>query len=429
MNAQAIRAEVHRFIAERLQAKKDKLSANEIDEHAALNAKFHPPAWLDDAAKRASQIKLVTHSLKAIHPDARGTVVNLAEPFCNDPTLVGTHSLARRTHDVVGNAAALDVFKIELDGETLLAKLMRDDKDAVAALSDNAQEAQALAASFREVASNDGEGIASHTLAKQVYFPVAPDEYHLLAPLFPTALAHSWFEHLQKTREQTKLARDERAAGKHFEPGFRDYPGLAFMSLGGSKPQNISQLNSERGGKVTLLPSGPPQWKEVLVKPPRGESVFDRDFPNRQRVKDLTAELRDFLAAVSHLKSNFEMRDLRATLVNEICDEFMLYVASLYTLPSGWSQKPECLLPVSQRVAFDPLAEHDEDELSRAKDWPERIASAFAAWLNFAIRTDKTPMGENEEREWRLLVRPLLDELADNIEALWHELANTREAT
>jgi CRISPR-associated protein Csy1 len=426
MNTQAIRAEVHRFIADRLNAKLEKCKADESDERAALRIKHEPTAWLEDAAKRAPQIKLVTHSLKAIHPDARGTVVNLTTPLCEDEAVVGTHTLRKRTDDVVGNAAALDVFKLlklEIDGETLLARLLRGDRYTIAALADDPDKAHALADSLLQVASNEADAASTHTLAKQMYFPVAPGEYHLLAPLFPTALAHHWFEHLRQCRERAIDASEARKADMHFEGGYQDYPGLALISLGGSKPQNISQLNSERGGKVQMLASGPPVWRDT-IKPPSGDSVFDRDFPNRPQVRELTTELRDFLVSVRGLGSDAAMRSHRAALVEAICDEFMQYVATLYMLQPGWSQKAACQLSVSQRVALDPLAQHDEDDLMRATEWPQRIASDFAAWLNAATRTDKSPMGEVEEREWRLELQSRLEDLADNLQALREELAD-----
>ena len=38
-----------------------------------LRQQFFPAVWLEDAARRAGQIQAVTHSLKPVHPDAKGT--------------------------------------------------------------------------------------------------------------------------------------------------------------------------------------------------------------------------------------------------------------------------------------------------------------------------------------------------------------------
>ncbi|MFM9785779.1 type I-F CRISPR-associated protein Csy1, partial [Streptomyces scabiei] len=85
----------------------------------------------------------------------------------------------------------------------------------------------------------------SHKLAKQVYFPVGND-YHLLCPLFATSLAQVLHEKLVASRfgEEAKAARDAHKAGKwHPQPDVR-YPDMAEMHFGGTKPQNISALNS-----------------------------------------------------------------------------------------------------------------------------------------------------------------------------------------
>jgi CRISPR-associated protein Csy1 len=68
---------LHEFIAARLQTKLEKLKPDEFEAHAKLSADHQPMAWLEDAARRAGQIQLASHTLKAIHPDARGSVVNL----------------------------------------------------------------------------------------------------------------------------------------------------------------------------------------------------------------------------------------------------------------------------------------------------------------------------------------------------------------
>src|SRR5690606_29857228 len=58
---------------------------------------------------------------------------------------------------------------------------------------------------------------------------------------------------------------------------YRNYQNLSVRKLGGTKPQNISQLNSERGGVNYLLSSSPPVWKNAAKKSYLGiESAFNR---------------------------------------------------------------------------------------------------------------------------------------------------------
>lgn len=135
-------------------------------------ARFQRETWLADAARRASQISLVTHALKYGHPDARGSSL-----YVDDATVpegyVGTSSCRTIHEDVVGNAAALDVFaflKLEHAGKSLLQRVMENDDNLRAAFSDDAELAAVWMAAFRRMKESEGRP-ASHTLARQVYFP------------------------------------------------------------------------------------------------------------------------------------------------------------------------------------------------------------------------------------------------------------------
>ena len=418
-----IRSLLHEFIAARLQTKLEKLKPDEFEAHAKLSADHQPMAWLEDAARRAGQIQLASHTLKAIHPDARGSVVNLRTPICTDDALVGTHTLARQTPDVVGNAAALDVFKllkIEHAGKSVLERLLSDDADVLAALSDDAEVAAALAEQLSAVAQA-GSTISSHTLAKQFYLPLETGEYHLLAPLFPTALVHAWHNTLKNERwsDEAAAARKARSEGKSHEHGYKDFPNLAVQSFGGSKPQNVSQLNSERGGKAYLLPSVPPNWVSREVRPPRGASIFDGAFPSRPPVKELTKTLRAYLFEMRGPQHNtIDIRKHRAELVQEIIEELLSYVAQIYTLEPGWSLNTDCKLGKAQYLLLDPYADHDEDSRMESAELADKWANDFALWLMSAVRTDETAMGDDERVQWKHELKPQLEELAKDLEAM-----------
>ncbi|WP_275663558.1 type I-F CRISPR-associated protein Csy1 [Laribacter hongkongensis] len=241
----------------------DKL-AEDDPKRDALLAQYQPAAWLEDAARRVSQLQLVTHPLKATHPDARGSSLFVAPDSLPVRQEVGTHALADIASDVVGNAAALDVYKflkLEHEGQSLLALLQAGDADVLAALSDDAAQAEVWREAFCSITESAG-GPASHSLAKQVYWPVSPDEFppdalddshfHLLSVLNSSALSHWLFGQIQAHRKAAWQARRDGVAYPH---GYHDYPLLAEEKKGGTKPQNISQLNSERKGSNYLLAS------------------------------------------------------------------------------------------------------------------------------------------------------------------------------
>lgn len=421
------REAIHAFLQERLNAKLEKLKADEDGKRTELTAQHQPAAWLDDAARRVQQIQAVTHSLKPIHPDARGTNLYV-EPRTLPPLAeLGSHALGERfVGDVVGNAAALDVYKLlklEVTGRSLLTALLAQDADALAALHTDPVQAHALCNAFVSFAQPRAKGLSSHTLAKQLYWLTGTDasddaHYTLLAPLYATSLAHEVHAELQEDRfgEANKAARQARRERKMHDGVYHDYPGLAVQYLGGvptngrvtkTKAQNISYLNGERGGMNYLLSSLPPQWKASAVRlPVHATSVFDRLFIARPEVRRTVRALRVFLE--SDPDANLATRERREELLDALVDELVSLAAELQQiLPPGWSWDDERFADLhrSEQLWLDPLRAEKPDEADFARewlqmDWPAVVGQRFANWLNAQLR-GKLPLGDAEARAWQ----------------------------
>lgn len=406
---------IKRFLKERLDTKLDKLAADD-PKRSELIAQHTYSTWLADAARRVTQIQAVTHALKPIHPDARGTNLYRAPASLPAHTEVGTHSLGETFDgDVVGNAAALDVYKLlklEVDGRSLLHWMQAGDVDLLAALHDDPAIARAWLDAFTGITRPRSAGAASHTLAKQLYWLTGDDpaddrQYHLLAPLYASSLAHAVFLAIDEDRfgEAGKAARQARREGREHETGYREYPDLAVQKLGGTKPQNISQLNSERRGGNYLLASLPPQWKASALRPPlRVETVFPR-FERNKDVRRLVRELREFLE--SDPPPTVETRNRRDAWVDDLIDELVDFAQPLQTkLQGGWTRDPACRLDADEMLWLDPgrAAEPDDDDHDfaarwHAMDWPARIGLRFGNWLNRQLGRH-LPLGDIEGRQW-----------------------------
>ncbi len=406
-NVGAIRQLIHSFIKERLQSKLEALKPDESVRRQQLEEEYRADNWLSSAAQRVSQIQLASHTLKPIHPDARGTNLHVGDLTVEAVGMVGTHSLpVARDHDVVGNAAALDVFKflsLEHDGRSLLQRAISDDANLRAALSDDADEAQSWQASFASITA-DKRDPASHTLAKQLYFPLQSGGYHLLAPLFPTTLVHHVYKTIREDRfgEAAKAARQARREGKEVSSGYREYPEIAIQRFGGTKPQNISQLNSERHGENWLLPSKPPSWQSLDMKPPLNvDSVFESWLGRRRPVREAVYRLREFLANTDH--NNLAIRRARARMVADICDEVLQYAALLREATPGWSANPECRLHEAEKLWLDPLRAYGDDEFMQRRlmgDWQELVSKRFANWLNAATESKLVKLDQVSATQW-----------------------------
>ncbi len=407
-------AQIHQvvatFLQERLQPKLDKLADGDDQAREELLAAHKSHTWIADAARRVRQIQQVTHALKFTHPDAKGSSLSTHGNPHVDEVLVGSHSLVGSLPpDVVGNAAALDVYKflrLSVNGQSLLDRAIAQDPALATALSDDLGLATEWMAAFATLPDPSGDP-ATHKLAKQVYWPLGDEHYHLLAPLFPTSLAHGIWGRIRHDRfsDEAKEARAARREKRNHSEGYREYPHLAIQNFGGTKPQNISQLNSERRGENWLLPSLPPRWKSDLVHPPFFvESVFTRRFGNRQAVKQLAQVLRDFLKGVATANSNIRIRNKRAELVGYILDELLQFAAELHELDAGWSLDEKCRLNMAEQCWLDPKrASLDEvfSEQRRRGEWPDEIGLRFGNWLNASISSDRTPMGQAESGAWQ----------------------------
>lgn len=410
------RALIAEFLRQRLEAKLEKLTEtgpNLTARRSELLAQFVPTIWLEDAARRVGQIQAVTHSLKPLHPDAKGSSL-FREPQTLAPIKeVGSHTLGLVFDiDVVGNAATLDVYKflkLEHKGRSFLILCSLLDVDLAFALSPDPTIAKTWMQAFARLGEPRGK-LSSHTQAKQIYWPVGDDphddaSYHLLAPLYPTSLVHRFYQMLQDDRfgDAAKEARAARKADAWHVRPVREYPHLAIQKLGGTKPQNISQLNSERRGENYLLASLPPAWQSNAVKPVHGVPSLFAVFRWRRDVRRLTGQIRGFLE--SDPARNRESRRRRDELVEALLDELLQFAAEIRTLVPGWSADSACQLPSHQMEWLDPTG------VSGASgDMIDRMASDFSHWLNGQLR-EPLMMGDAEYLHWLKQARELFKAL------------------
>lgn len=408
-------------IAAFIDARRDaKLKGKEDD--AGTASKYDYGAWLADAARRVGQIQAVTHVLKATHPDARGSSLHVAPAQLPPHAEIGSHVLGEDfADDIVGNAAALDVFKflrIDVDGRRLFDWMQADDPDLLRALHADAAIASEWMRAFRGLV-RDAPELGSHEKAKQVYWLTGEDPsddagYHLLQPLFSSSLAQAVHDDIQEARfgEANKEARQAFREKKPFDGVYRDYRGLVARKFGGTKPQNISQLNSERGGVNYLLASLPPRWnREERPKLLNLASAFAR-FEWFAGVRPLVRSLAKLL--LSDPASNAETRERREMIEQALGAQLVLYAASIHgDLEPGWSAAPECELPLEERLWLDPERsqlpprqgfEQDDDAFKSAYDggeWPDQIASRFANWTNEQLReAGVVEVGDAEFKHW-----------------------------
>jgi CRISPR-associated protein Csy1 len=170
------------------------------------------------------------------------------------------------------------------------------------------------------------------------------------------------------------------------------------MHFGGTKPQNISALNSARGGRIWLLPSQPPKWR--ILKRACAIFALHGDF-NRAATGIVSRMV--FLLKEKADRNNRHIRRARAGYVDELIDLLFMHAATFQQEKwQGWTQaSPD--LPLHQQLWLDPWRSQTDEvfRLQREKgDW-QAVADDFARWLNYRLNKARLDVGIVERREWR----------------------------
>jgi CRISPR-associated protein Csy1 len=415
----------------RRKAATDETTLAELDlalaaERQEVESKYKPAHWLTNAAQRAKQMQLVTHALKFTNPDAKGSSLLSPGGSCQPKHMqprevLSTAPLDNPDIDSVGNAAALDVaafLQLEDNGKTLVEYLKSGDYSAIRPFSQNEEQLAGWVEGFLNILVDNDLG--SHKYAKQLYFPIDGNQYHLLSPLFSSSLSHALYKRIAASRfsEEVKAARKAKREAKYSETVLVDFPNTAIQTFGGTKPQNVSQLNSSRGGRSFLLNCSPPDW-QTQTKPPFGaKTVFSRNHFGMRTRKEVWA-LQQYLVRMAERSSTADIREQRAERVDELIDILVQFGAEIQNLTedSGWSALPECRLNRAEQLWLDPYRAQNDPEFAREReknDWQAIVADKFAFWLNNRLKHKKMAFGDTEHAEWKKLAGQSL--LTDNLE-------------
>lgn len=372
------------FLEERKQAWLKKKIKNETTEEEKQSfeeqaaKKFSLSVWLPDAARRAKQLSMVSHPGKFSHPSAKISPIIAIGSWQADGFIRSGNVEAEL--DVLGNAAALDVYKflsLEMaDGATVLMHV----ENATPAIKEQFADCPVAYDEIRQgllaIKQNDEATISTSSMVKQVFFPVAERDYHLLSVLTPSNLMFQMKDRIRGLHfsETTKKAREAKKNGVLHESGFSELFGLSVVGYGGTKPQNISVLNNQHGGAAYLLPSCPPVLADRKIQPPRRD--FFRDSLWLQSFKD---DFQKFHGQLALDRNNIHVRNKRDWFIRAIIYQVADRLWIMRSLEPGWSESENYVnLPRHHKIWLDQANFETRDE---EPQWFEAVQKDLARWF------------------------------------------------
>lgn len=345
-----------------------------------IDKEFNLDNWLRDAANRATQLSIVTHPSKYTHPSAKTSPVYVRGQRTQDG-FVKTGNVDSDLEDVYGNAAALDVYKfLSLrfeDGRRLIDHIEQDNEIIKKLLSIEASDCYKIREDCLAIKKSNTSKLFTSDKIKQVYFP-CDKNYHLLSILTPSVLVFELKRRLDIMRfdDLKKTAKDLEKKGHYSDTGYDDIYDLSVIGYGGSKPQNISVLNSKNGGKAYLLRSLPPVLQKRAINFP--SSNF---FKNNLRLYQFRESFNALHKLLVVDYNNKNIRDGRDSVIAFIIDRVndIVLLIRQQKQNSGWSVTDYYSgLPEHQKIWLD---DYHKDKRNESDEWLYEVVGEFSRWI------------------------------------------------
>lgn len=357
--------------------------------------------WLPSAAKRAGSRAFTSHPSKFGHPStgigkANRKNFTYVTPLICKPKFIPDGFLKSGSVNVeldsLGDAAALDVDKFlslkMQDGQNVIQHLNFDTELAknlftLANVEDN-ENYQSLKKGFLAMTANDAEVVTSSKI-KQVYFPVIPqqtdnqlgcDNYHQLSILTASGILFELRKRLDAMRfgDEIKLARAQKKTNQEHQ-GYREIYNLTTIGYGGTKPQNISVLNNQNGGKAHMFMCIPPQLKNRDIHFPTAD--FFNQTVNYFQCKNQFNQLHKLY---SRDDNNIHIRTARDEYYQSIIDHIIEKMWQVRSVSAEQFSVSSNQLSAAQKTWL--CEQHEaKEKRENTDDWLDEIVKSFTTFL------------------------------------------------
>ena len=363
--------------------KKEVTSLHEyIIESAAKKGKT-PADWFDAMVMHMNECHLASHVGKFTNPDIKTTVCSHSKKMAGYVTTGGsTCSLDILIPAQYLGSASLLLSPVTPDKNVLEAVITRDKEleKELELLSLPIEKLQKKVQEMLEDSQKEPEATDTHL--RQVYFPIAEGEYHLLSVMPSSSLALEMYQRIRAINGH-KIDCCNKKSENYGKP-CEEVTGLTMIGFGGSKPLNISALNSRCGGKTYLLSSLPPSLPARKIRLPKSDFFRESIWYKQQ-----SSALYRLHAYMKQDRNTIEIRQAIHDLVDEMISAVLFAAYQIRAEKIGWNEEEAySQLPTAQKIWLDDAYAEERKETS----WADDISSSFARWV---IRSYEKLLGED----------------------------------
>jgi CRISPR-associated protein Csy1 len=366
----------------------------EQEEIKIINENYKPRNWVLDNIKNFSNVEYATHVIKLTHSKINECSSILDKTTNIRDYVLSTSNLKNKIIDgaVTGNqfAPIFQFFELEFNGEKLSTVLKNPNNEILTSFAENDNELKEWKQQISSVLNLESGTLKSHNLAKQIYFPINNQQYHLLCNIKSSSMAQSIYETIKSYNDKYYKLKEKQEKSGYFyiSNEIKSFSKTATISTTQSNHSNASQLNGKRGGGIKLFSTQPPIWQSKLKPPINKNSMFD-NFYISQNTKDNISYISNFLVRFN--KVNLSIKDPEKEKhfirwVNNIIDDVLYYITSIQSLSSGWSNSEDIKLKTEYQYLLDAYREDKEFQVARENtNWQDAICKDFSVWLNQRI--------------------------------------------
>ena len=342
-----------------------------------------------NAAEISKNISCATHPCKFSNPDVNKETspVWFLGNFSADGYVRTGNVKSSFKFDLCGSATynpKMGFFDVSMsNGKSVLENIIDNTKEGKELLSVAEKNTEELRNRFLSVFKNIDVDCVTSSKIKQVYFQVSKGQYHLLSLLTPSLLVYELKNRLSKLVTDSKENKEKIKKGEKTN-SFQEIYNLMHLKYGGSKPQNISYLNSKNGGTTRLLLCVPPTIDEINVRLPKTDffydclssdySEFGIDFKSDfKRLSQLMFYKNNSKIPSGKIRK-YQNRCLEK-IIKSIIEIMLLVRENLKDIPESLKSEQQIWLNKDENV---------RNEV--ANDWKSEIGNCMALWIILKLK-------------------------------------------